>query len=368
MFTSGRWDYSYLLPVVEDFQSMGVDCSWFVLCDPTSEFSLLMKNAHENNSIIVPLQDFSKGRQELAEALAKMQIQLMKALDTSNTDYAVLLGDRAEIFSAASILFFLNIPFAHLAAGDLTAGAIDDNFRFAISALADTHFAFSEESFNRLMKTQQHSGGIFLSNPPQYLKMIENCQSSHQQISEITGLDEGESFILSTFHIETKSEVPISKQVEYIRQLLTRVVVETNIVVTAPNGDPGSDKLLDMLSTLAAKNSRIKLFTQLGEPNYWKVMKSSLCLLGNSSSGVYEAPVLGVPVINIGGRQFGRQQSPNTYNFDWNQDLITDVVDCISRVTFSEISRGNLVQPLKNFASVAHIIKNHNSKERNRHE
>lgn len=368
VFTSGRWDYSYLFPVLQEFQSAGLDCFWFVLSDPNSEFSLFMKNRWLDNSFIVPLQDFSRGRQEMAESLAQMQIQLTEMLNSSDVDYAILLGDRAEIFSAASALFFLDIPFAHLAAGDITAGAIDDNFRFAISALADTHFAFSIDSYNLLLKTQMHSGGIYLSNPPQYLKMIENCQSNLQEISEITGLGELDSFILSTFHIETKSEVSVSDQIEYIRQLFTRILVETNIVVTAPNGDPGSEMLLNMLSDLAANNSRIKFFTQLGEPNYWKVLKSSLCLLGNSSSGIYEAPVLGVPVINIGRRQFGRKQSSNILNFDWKQEQITDVVDSIRRIASSEVGHGNLGQPLLSFDSVAQTLINRDRKDWNWHE
>lgn len=368
VFTSGRWDYSYLYPVFQEFQSAGLDCYWFVLSEPTSEFTLFMKAEFLDNSIFVLLRDFSRGRQEMAEALAQMQIELTEALNSSDMDYAILLGDRAEIFSAASVLFFLDIPFAHLAAGDATAGAIDDNFRFAISALADTHFAFSTESYNLLLKTQMHSAGIYLSNPPQFVKMIENCQTNIHEISEITGLDEGDSFILSTFHIETKSDVSVSDQVEYIRQLFAQILVETNIVVTAPNGDPGSEILLNMLSNLAANNSKIKFFTQLGEPNYWKVMKSSLCLLGNSSSGIYEAPIIGVPVINIGRRQFGRKQSSDTCNFDWNQDNITDVVASIRRIASSEVGRGNLIQPLKSFDSVVQTIINRDRKEWSRHE
>jgi len=315
ILTSGRWDYSYLKSIFDELEDAGFECFWYVISENDSEFSRLMIDLYPRKSINVKLRDFSANRERMTVFLSEMQKDLVEKLEDLN--YAVLLGDRAEIFSGASVLFCLGIPFAHIAAGDRTRGAIDDNFRFAISSLADTHFAFSENSFETLKTTQLNSRGIFLTHPPQYARIISESQSTLEELTNIINMEANQSFVLATFHVETKSEVTLSNQIDYTRDLISELSKFTKIVATSPNGDPGSQDMLAMLEEVSSSNSNVKLFSQLGEPNYWKVLRAAKCLIGNSSSGIYEAPILGVPVVNIGKRQDGRITSMVDLDFDW---------------------------------------------------
>jgi UDP-hydrolysing UDP-N-acetyl-D-glucosamine 2-epimerase len=343
--TSGRWDYSYLKSVFEDLDRAGYNCAWYVISENDSEFSNEMAQLYLEKSIDVRIGDFSVNREQLAVATSEMQAQLLKKV--GQLDYAVLLGDRAEIFAGASVLFNLDIPFAHIAAGDRTKGAIDDNYRFAISSLADTHFAFSMESFETVTSTQLNSRGIFLTHPPQYSRMIFESNSTVEELSRIIDFNANQHFVLSTFHVETKSQMPLLSQITYIRDLIEEITSFTNVVITSPNGDPGSQEMLAMLEEVAISNPKVRLFSQLGEPNYWKVLRAAACIVGNSSSGVYEAPLFGVPVVNIGRRQEGRIPATVKLDFDWgeyspseaatvikglilNQDGINSTVDHLS--------------------------------------
>lgn len=334
--TSGRWDYSYLSPLFDDLEKFGFQCVWYVLGIVDSDFVSSMASTHFKKSRIVNLNEFSSNRREMSSSLIDMQNKLNDELISGELDYAVLLGDRAEIFAASSVLFYLDIPFAHLAAGDTTKAAFDDNFRHAISTLADIHFAFSAASLQFLIKTQTNSKGMHLANPPHLQRMITESQSSTEELSGITRFKSSDKYVLSTFHVETKSTISLRTQVEFIESLLTKIAEFTNLVVTSPNGDPGSDLLLNLLVNLSEINPNIHFFNQLGEPNYWKVLRGAFCLVGNSSSGVYEAPFLGTPVINIGERQAGRTGGSATMDFGWNVGSVDQIVEHILSVYNSE--------------------------------
>ncbi len=355
-FTSGRWDFSYLSPLFDDMEKLQFDCVWFVLTQPDSSFLESFSKSNLAKSVVVPLTDFSSSRKSMSDSLVDMQSHLTKFLGEEDLIYAVLLGDRAEIFATATILFYLDIPFAHLGAGDTTRGAIDDNFRHAISSFADTHFAFSPVAFELLSKTQLNSNGIFLTDPPHFNRILQGCESSESQLSEITNFPTSEDFVLATFHIETKTHISIVDQVRFIEKLLTEMASFTNIVLTGPNGDPGSNLLLHSLEKLCGVHSNIHFFNQLGEPNYWKVLRGSYCLIGNSSSGVYEAPIVGTPVINIGGRQDGRTVNHLKIDFDWNKSTISRIVEQLHKFRNSRVNSGKLVLERKASINIAEQI------------
>ena len=344
--TSGRWDYSYLKSIFEELENEGFVCTWFVLTEKDSEFSKLMSNRYSEKSLNIEMDDISENREQMSLSLAKMQRELTSRV--KGLDYAVLLGDRAEIFACASVLFYVNIPFAHLAAGDRTKGAFDDNFRFAISSLADTHFAFSVNSLQILRSTQLNSSGIFLTHPPQYSRMISESQSTIEELTQIIKFDASLGYVLLTFHVETKSSFSVSDQVRYIQDLISELTRFTYLIVTSPNSDPGSQEILAMLEDAARSNPKLLLFGQLGEPNYWKVLRAASCIVGNSSSGIYEAPLLRVPVVNIGKRQDGRISPVEKLDIDWAKDsaiataaTIKSIIERRSAASF--IFQGSLI-------------------------
>jgi UDP-hydrolysing UDP-N-acetyl-D-glucosamine 2-epimerase len=221
-------------------------------------------------------------------------------------DIMVVLGDRFEILSAAVAAMLLNIPIAHIHGGEVTAGAFDDSIRHAITKMACLHFVAAEPYRRRVIQMGEHPDFVFNVGAPG-LDFASTAPSlGRAELYAKLGISGPERFLLITLHPATAQPDADATNVAALLGALAEVENRT-FIFTGVNADPGYRAIDDAFKAfVAARPDHAFHFTSLGSEHYWAALRLTEAVLGNSSSGILEAPAIGVPSINIGDRQQGR--------------------------------------------------------------
>lgn len=227
-------------------------------------------------------------------------------------DIVLILGDRYEAFAAATTAMALNLPIAHIAGGEITEGAMDDQIRHAITKMAHIHFPGVEIYADNIKKMGEEPWRVFNVGD----SGIENIKLTkfmeREQLSENLGVNIDENTILVTYHPVTLELDDVEFQINNLIQALDKF--QNTILITYPNSDNGGDKIIKALNNFAHKKNNVHLFESLGSLRYLSVMNYCGVIVGNSSSALIEAPYLKKPVVNIGNRQKGRLMADNIIN------------------------------------------------------
>jgi GDP/UDP-N,N'-diacetylbacillosamine 2-epimerase (hydrolysing) len=244
------------------------------------------------------------------------------ALDRLNPDWILVLGDRFETFAAAVSAYLKKIPIIHLHGGEVTAGATDEGLRHSITKFASLHFTATEEYRKRVLQLGERDdmafnvGAIGLDNVYE-LPLLEKGQ-----LEQTLNLNLVKPFILVTYHPETLSDQSCEHQIRELFDALDEVP-EVQVIFTMPNADASGRTIIQLIKEYVAQNKdRANAFTSLGQLRYLSLMKYAVAVLGNSSSGVIEAPGLGIPTVNIGDRQKGRVAAESVIHCDSNRNSI----------------------------------------------
>lgn len=231
---------------------------------------------------------------------------LTQVLERLHPTLTVLLGDRYEALAAAQAAMLAGVPIAHLHGGEVTEGALDERIRHAVTKLAQLHFVAAEPYRRRVVQLGEdphnvHTVGAFALDAISRLNPIEVVQ-----LSEQVGLDLHRPFILLTYH-------PVTTQLDRVSFAASEVlaaldlVPELAVLATKANADPGGRIVNHLLEEWTAERSkRATLVPSLGHVSFLSAMRVATAVVGNSSSGIIEAPALGVPTVNVGDRQRGR--------------------------------------------------------------
>jgi UDP-hydrolysing UDP-N-acetyl-D-glucosamine 2-epimerase len=228
------------------------------------------------------------------------------ALPKLAPDLLVVLGDRYEILSAAVAATLLNIPIAHIHGGEVTAGAFDDSIRHAITKMACLHFVAAEPYRRRVIQMGENPDFVFdVGAPGLDLASAAPAISRAELVAQL-GLSGPDRFLLITLHPTTARPEADGANVAALLDALSEVS-DRSFVFTGVNADPGHRAIDDAIRAfVAARPKQAKLFASLGSERYWAALRLADAVMGNSSSGIVEAPAAGVPSINIGDRQQGR--------------------------------------------------------------
>jgi UDP-N-acetylglucosamine 2-epimerase (non-hydrolysing)/GDP/UDP-N,N'-diacetylbacillosamine 2-epimerase (hydrolysing) len=221
-------------------------------------------------------------------------------------DLVLLLGDRYEIFAAAQAAFVAKIPIAHLAGGDVTDGAIDDAFRHSISKMASLHFPTNAAAARRLRQLGEAEDRIFTIGSPGIDAILKQPVMERADLARALGHDLPERYLLITFHPVTLDPVPSVAQVEELLAALDALPRELGLIFTLANADAEGRAINARIRHFAAGRSYAAAHVSLGPALYLNLMRRAAAVVGNSSSGLYEAPSLDRPTVNIGRRQEGR--------------------------------------------------------------
>ncbi len=247
-----------------------------------------------------------------------------------NPDMIVLLGDRFEAFCAAAAGIICSIPIAHIHGGEMTLGAVDEAFRHSITKMSHLHFTSTEQYRNRVIQLGENPGTVFNVGA----LGVENIKHlgllSRNQLEKKLNFDFHKRYILVTLHPQT---IDFDKDREQgnITNFLNALDVfdDINVVFTKANADAGGRAINSALEQyVAANTTRACIFSSLGQLKYLSVLKNAGAVVGNSSSGIIEAPSFKVPTINIGERQKGRVQSRSVINCDTRKE---DIIEALKK-------------------------------------
>jgi UDP-hydrolysing UDP-N-acetyl-D-glucosamine 2-epimerase len=231
---------------------------------------------------------------------------IAEALETLSPDIVVLLGDRFEMLAAATAATICTIPIAHIHGGEITEGAIDDAMRHAITKLSSIHFVAAEAYRNRVIQLGEHPDTVFAVGAPGLDHISRTELLSADDVAKALEIEPGASYFLITMHPTTRAHVAVEDEIDALLRALTDT--QDHIAIfTGVNADAGRDIIAERIEAYVANNpSRSRVFNSLGQVRYLSAMKHAAVVVGNSSSGIIEAPAFGVPTVNIGDRQKGR--------------------------------------------------------------
>lgn len=256
--------------------------------------------------------------------------------ESNPPDIVVLLGDRFEIFAVAAAACMMNVPIAHLHGGELTEGAFDDQLRHAITKMAHFHFVADTVYGNRVIQMGEQPDRVIVAGAPGLDHLYRSKLPSRVDLAERFGLDLSDGFLLVTFHPETRGDGDSEAQtVALIDALATRE--DASFVITGVNSDPGYCAVNDRLAAFAASlPDRVCLVSSLGQSYYWGALREADAVIGNSSSGVIEAPAVPTPSVNIGDRQKGRLRAPSVIDCVADTASITTAIERALSPSFRE--------------------------------
>ncbi len=271
----------------------------------------------------------------IVKSTALGMIGISDALNRLCPDWVVVLGDRFETFAAAFAAYQLKIPVAHLHGGELTEGATDDAMRHAITKMAYLHYTSTEVYRKRVIQLGEsperviNVGAIGLESIRK-LKLL-----SRGQLEKQLGMKFGKLNFLVTYHPVTLERQTAAHQVKELLKALN-FFKEAKIVITMPNADAEGRAIMRLMEQYANEDpERVKLFTSLGQLRYLSLLKQVQLVIGNSSSGIIEAPEMHIPTIDIGSRQQGRIKSKTIVSSNTDSRSIIQAIQQSLSVKFN---------------------------------
>lgn len=262
----------------------------------------------------VEILDTDDSAQGTLHAMARAIAGFAEALLRLAPDFIVLLGDRYEIFCVAAAATVLQIPIVHLHGGEITEGAFDDAFRHCITKMSLLHFTATEEYRRRVIQLGEAPERVFNVGAIGLDNIRDLALLDRDEIAAQLGLDASRPYYLVTYHPQTLGQGDALAEVDALVQaLLDRPGSQS--VITKANADTGGRSINARLEEWAARYpQRLRLFTSLGQQRYLSALKHAAAVVGNSSSGIIEAPGMGLPTLDIGDRQRGRLRAANVRN------------------------------------------------------
>ena len=265
-------------------------------------------------------------QENIIESLSVGLKEISKAYAELKPDIIFLLGDRYEIFASALAAYFLKIPIAHIHGGELSEGSFDDGMRHSITKLAQLHFTAAEPYRKRVIQ---------LGENPRYVWNIGAMACEHTYRSTLFSAQSLESdldirltkpLFMVTYH---PHKAHSEKFIHECTQIFNALDTFENalIIFTAANADAGGEDINQNIQNYVERNkTKAFYFPSLGAVRYLSLMKHASAVIGNSSSGIIEAPLINIPTVNIGERQKGRLSSPSVVNCAMAYDSICEAI------------------------------------------
>jgi UDP-hydrolysing UDP-N-acetyl-D-glucosamine 2-epimerase len=312
--TVARSDYGHLTPVLES-----------VAADPALALGLYVAGAHLAPRYGETVREIEKDGWPIAariptavdddspRGIAAMTARAVDgfgaALAADRPDILVVLGDRYEMLAAATAALPFALPVAHVHGGEETEGAIDNQIRHAITKLAHLHFASAPLHAERIASMGEAPWRIHAVGAPGLDRFRRLETMSRPALGEALGVPADARWLIVTFHPATLEP---GQAVAHVREVLAALqVVDVWAVITYPGADTEGLAVIAELEAFAARAPRSRVVSHLGERAYLSLLRHADAMVGNSSSGIIEAPSFELPVVNVGTRQAGRLRGAN---------------------------------------------------------
>lgn len=323
--TSNRSEYGLLKNIIEKIEiSSELELSLIVTGSHLSKkYGETINEILEDNYAISAKISIINNN-SISNQMGLLMIKLDEIFDMLNPDIILILGDRYEMLAVANVALVKNLPLAHISGGERTEGLIDEQIRHSITKIANIHFPGAEEYAENIAKMGEERWRIFNVGDPGIENMKNIRLYEDKEIEEKIGFKVDKNTLIVTFHPVT---LEIRNTEEYIDNLIAALKKFNNkIIITYPNSDAGSNIIIDKIKEYEERNENVKVFKSLGIQLYLSVVKKCGVVVGNSSSGIVEAPYFKIPVVNIGNRQKGRLMAKNIINCNYDSNEIYNAI------------------------------------------
>lgn len=326
VFTGARSEYGILYPLIKLLHENDNCCLQLLVGGShlSSEYGLTIQEIEKAPFPISETLDFllaSSSSVGNAKSMGLAIISTVDALHRLRPDILVLLGDRTETFAVAQAAMVLGIPIAHIHGGEVTEGAIDEVIRHALTKISHLHFTSTEEYRRRVIQLGEQPDRVFNVGAPGLDNIVELNLLDFNELNQQLPFELSERFVIVTYHPVTLASDGGMIEFKNLLEFLEKS--DFQIVMTYPNSDTGSSEYISLIEEFGRKNSdRACLVQSLGQIRYLSLIKYCHAVVGNSSSGIIEAPSLGVPTINIGDRQKGRVRAGSVLSCDGSTESL----------------------------------------------
>lgn len=260
-------------------------------------------------------------------------------LREENPDAMVILGDRCEMLGAASAALLTGVPIVHVAGGTLSLGAVDDSVRHAITKMAWLHLVETEKCRQRVLAMGEEPERVLTTGAIGVCNSLELPRLSENELEEDFGIKVDSDTFVATLHPTTLSHQPPVEQMREFAEAVDLFMQRESVrfIITYPNNDSDAAPLIKVLEELRQKYpSRILLVPSLGRLRYLSALGYAGACVGNSSSGIVEAPSFHIPVLDIGTRQQGRECATSVIHCECSAD---DILEGLLKVRTPEERR-----------------------------
>ncbi len=273
----------------------------------------------------------------------------------ADLDMLILLGDRYEALSAAICALVMRIPIAHLHGGELTEGAIDEGIRHSITKMSYLHFTSTEQYRNRVIQLGENPERVFYVGALGVENIKKINLMTKEELERSIRFEIDENTVIVTYHPVTLENNTVEEQFLNLLEVLDRNP-KIRMIFTKANADTNGRIVNELIDKYAAQNSeRACAFMSLGQKRYLSALKYCRIVIGNSSSGIIEAPSFGKPIINIGDRQKGRICADSVINCGYTQQEIQQAMETALTKEF-ENKASNCRNPYEKENTAANII------------
>ena len=358
--TGTRAEYGLLYPLIKKIAN-NKDLTFQLIVTGmhlSHEFGLTYKDIEKEFKIDKKIEILlsSDTHISISKSMGLAQISFSEAFDELKPDILLVLGDRYEIFAASSAAMIAKIPIAHIHGGETTEGAFDEAIRHSITKISHLHFTATEQYKNRVIQLGENPSRVFNVGA----LGVENIKTlkllNKDQFENFIDFKLGSKNILVTFHPVTLENATAKEQFEELLKSIDKLK-DTKIIFTKANSDTDGRVINQMIDEYVFKNSDKSIeFTSMGQLRYLSALQFMDAVVGNSSSGIIEAPSFKIATINIGNRQKGRIQSSSTINCEPLEKHISEALDIALSKEFKENSI-KIINPYEGLDTSDTIIK-----------
>ncbi|MFK8028922.1 MAG: UDP-N-acetylglucosamine 2-epimerase [Gammaproteobacteria bacterium] len=257
----------------------------------------------------------------MAKTIGVSILSLSDLLSRIRPDILLVTADRYEMLAAAATALALRIPIAHVEGGEISAGAIDDAVRNALTKLSHIHFAPHEQAAARIRAMGEETWRVCVSGAPSLDHLKHRTLLDREQLTSLLNVKIDSAFNLISFHPVTLMDDTVAEAEAFYSSLES---IQGQMLFCFPNCDAGSHQLIDRANRYCERHEDSHVFVNLDHWTYWSLLHQAKVMLGNSSSALMEAPSAPLPAVNIGERQRGRLMADNVIDCPASSDAIVE--------------------------------------------
>ncbi len=330
VISSSRADYNHLYPLLEgikknkSLQLQIIVTGMHLLKEYNYSYKEIKSDGFKINAKI-PTKQKNSTSKEIIKGLSVELTELYKKIDILKPDILVVLGDRYDILPVAIVAQIIQKPIAHIHGGEITQGAIDDSFRHSITKMSHLHFVSSKESKKRVNQLGENKKFIYDIGSLGVASSLSMEKVNKIKLLKYFKLKNYNKYYVITLHPETICENNL-KMIDNLLLALTKLE-NYQFIFTASNSDTNSSLIMKRIRQFILSNkSNCSIIKSAGRKMYINLLRNSEGIIGNSSSGIIEAPALKIPTINIGKRQKGRPMANSIINCSYSINSIYNAI------------------------------------------